>query len=1364
MGEKELRTAKILQHQFEELRERASKDALSGLLNRATAQQYIVRRLKDLGAKDSCALFIVDLDNFKDINDTLGHLAGDQAIRQSARILSGLFRANDIVGRLGGDEFFIFLTGQITEKLVQKKGQAICQSLQLVMGAEPAVSLTASVGICLASGGGHQFEDLYQAADLALYKAKKKGKHSYCLSGLGEGAVSSESLPPVNTIPLTGLLEDMNSGVALLEMGEILRLVYVSPSFCRIIGVDPLEYLLPKPLFDVIHPDDRVNLERILREGLDQNQPAEHIHRVSPDGKSWFWWHIRAVRIEYSGPYPVMLVTTTDVTPFKEKEQRLQEINQRLQTAFEQTTQSLWEVDIPSGIFRIFDPAGKFCPHREGRQEFPESLLLSGWIHPSSASPFQEFAAELMEGKDQGYGNFIVQYRQTGCYGWAALSYRMLYDEAGRAVKAVGIIENLPRNFIGQKAGPILKRSLPEALTSCLVMALGANLTRDTLQELWLEGKDQNCRAREGTCSLFLKEEKARLFSEDDRKTLARYFSREGLLQCFAQGQRWFTIEYRRTDSGGNIRWVSQVSNLAEDPLTREVYLFVYLSSLDQRRMWEQSLGETAVRDSVTGLYDRPTFRALTETCLRGGGPALCAAALIRLGGLLRLYTGDAQDMDQKRSWIAAALSVALGTGCIIGQYERDQFLVFFPEAGSQLKLRSQMEEAFSFVRLVLADSLAALDSLRFVAGVVCGPAAAADYGTMLAQAAEVCRLWENAAADTVAFPQKEGGWSWTELQSGGEEDQIIIHQNEMERPLSEAEKDVALGCVSAMLSSNSLEASILSILGQIGAYYHADRTYILTLAENRHVVTMPYEWTGQKKHSIQQAVSGTLLERYPLLKRCIREQAPVFLTRTRSGIPPKEKDPGDPWYFTVFPLIREKVIEGFLCIENARRHPSEAALFSTLIPHILREQQRFQGCRAASEGQTPGTFLTGLPNLRSYLEIIHTLNSDRYSSLGAVCLDIPGLASINSSLGFEYGSKLLWYVSKTLTDLFGSRYLFRTWDAEFAALCPNVTQQVFLGRCTRLRSMLQRRYPGDLRIGYTWADKVFSGKKLVSEARSIMRCDSAEAVYDAETAALGFGGYIGCLSVGEAVMQGRFTVFFQPRIDLRTGKLQGAEALVRGLDEAGAIVSPSHFIENLEKSGGIRDLDLFVLDRTLQLADKWRQEKLGILPVSVNFSRVTLFNPTALASVLAIQSRYPQLPPAALELEITESAGNVEKINLTEVMESFRQFGLRFALDDFGSEYANLSIFTSVKFDTVKLDRSLVAGLCDNPINQMLIKDIVQICHACGMACVAEGVETAAQAAALKEAGCCYAQGYYYDPPLSPERFQQKYLKGAGF
>ena len=1349
--------APSFQHRLEELQERASKDALSGLLNRGTSEQYINRRLQSMAADDVCALFIIDLDNFKQINDTLGHQAGDQAIRQSARILSSLFRATDIVGRLGGDEFIVFLSGPMKKAAVHRKGQEICQQLQLVLGSAPSITMTASVGIYMVTGGAQSFDDLYQSADLALYKAKKNGKHGFFIKysdGLSES--EEENFLPVNTIPLGGLLEYMDSGVALLEMGSPYRLIYVSPSFCRLIGADAHTYALPHPLCDMVHPDDLADLEQALQTGLSQNSCVDHTHRVSADGKVWRWWHIRAVQIEYSNPHPVMLVTATDVSRFKENESQLREVNERLQSAFEQTTQSMWEVDTESHIFTLFYYSRSAETAAPPQGPFPDFLISNGWIHPTSVERFRVFAQELLNGRMQGYGNFIIQYQNTGCYGWATMSYRRLCDDVGGTAKAVGIIEKLPLDFGGQENHPISKHSLPGALTPYLTTALYADLTQDSIRGLWIEGKNLSRSSGISSCTQVLAQGMAKIFSADERQSLSGYFDRERLLISFAQRDRWTCLSYRRVDGSGAIRWVDQVIQLAEDPLTKDITLFAYLIQTDIRHRREQELGIDVVRDPITKLYDRATTRAMVEFQIRRGRANPCALAIIQLDGLDQLDADSEQAMRRNYSHVAQAMAVALGPQCIVGQYSRSSLLAFWGDVSSPEDVKHALEEAFSFVRFSLANGLP-MDSLRFVAGVTCTGADCIKYTAMTAQCIQLCQMWCNAASDMVVFSQEDGDETWDELQRSARDDQITVRSSETEHRLSEEEKDVTLQCMSAMLSARSLDASIRNVLHTIGTYYQADRVYVLALMENGHVITMPYEWTSPRKPSIQEAVSGMLVERFPILKRCLKEQAPVLLARREPISPDHQATAENLWRFAAFPLSEDNRTHGFLCVENAQEHASEVTLATTMVPYILGEWKRFH-TQMEMPGDLSGAFLQGLPNLRAYMNVIYTLNSDFYSSLGAVCLDVPGLSSINGSLGFEYGSKLLLYVSKTLADIFGNTFLFRTWDAEFVVLCPDTTRQVFVGRCTRLRSILQRRYPKDIRIGYTWSNGVFSGRNLVSEARAIMRCEQVPALPKVRTLTMDDGLH----SAEEGVRLGRFTVYFQPRVHMTTGALVGAEALVRGVDKNGGLVPPDRFVPELENSGDIRDLDLYVLDRALAQMDRWRQRGWNLFPVSVNFSRFTLFDPAAPASVLAIQSRYPLLPPELLEIEITESAGSMDSQTLSEVMDRFRQFGIQFALDDFGSRYANISIFTHVKFDFVKLDRSLISDLATNARSQMLVRNLVEICHTSGMLCVAEGVETQAQIDALSKAGCVYGQGYYFDRPLSADGFEKKYLHPA--
>ena len=1336
-----------------QLQERANKDALSSLLNRETAETYIRQRLQELPEGESCALFIIDLDHFKQVNDQLGHQAGDLAIQQAAQILSGLFRATDILGRLGGDEFIVFLSGRITEKLVRDKAELICQRLQITLNSGASISLSASVGVHLSFKRAPDFSELYHSADMALYQVKNQKRGGFCLHTDGDARVHpTETVVAFNSVPLTSLLECMDSGVALVEAGRPLQMIYVSPSFCRLMGTDVQSFTLPRPLGDVVHPDDMSELENVLRQAAEQDSITECTCRIARTDGRWMWWRIRTKQLGSGGPNPVMLVTTTDISAYKEKEDHLQQANERLRLAFSQTTQILWEVDVARRRVSVFDSNGKPTIAESTNAKFPESLIGSGWVHADSVSRFREFADELLGGKTQGYGNFIVRYQETGCYRWVAMSYRMLFDETGRAVKAVGIMEDLFKVASGETTRSVIKRPLPETLVPDLILGLCANLSRDSLRNLWIEGRDMSGGIGGESCTQLLAREEKKVFSDDDRKALQVLFSRDLMLRAFEEGKQWLSAEYRRADGSGSIRWVYHVINLVEDPLTHEVYLFTYLSLADRRHHWEDKLENKPVRDTATGLYDRATTRAMVESILHSRRSGTCALAVIRLCGLSKLQAAGSSEMNRERHYIAIALSVSLGSNCVIGRYSRDELIVFYPEARVKADLRRQIENAFAFVRLVLTN-VVRLAPVRFVAGAVYGQGRSAAYSEMLFQATQVCTLWQNAAVDIVAFPHEDDDWAWTEIQKSVRDDRISVYTPEMHRPLSEQEKQVAYDCIAAMLEADSLEGSVKSVLRNIGQYYEADRVYLLRAGEGRRIVTMPYEWTNLKKRSIQQAVTGMPFERFPLLARCMQERAPVFLTREKKNMLRLGHADEEVWHYTAVPMVQDDLVDSFLCIENPHAHVTDAALFNTLVPHMLRERQRFQGRKQLQDEGRVSDALVEMPNLRDFTNTIGSLTSDQYSSLGAVCLDVPGWSAINSTLGFEYGNRLLSYIYETMSEIFGNGFLFRTWDAEFVVLSPNITQQVFSGRCVRLGMQLRRRYPQEVRIGHTWSDGVFDGKKLVEEARTIMHCEHPE------TQHLIGNDYP---NVGAAAKDGRFTVFFQPQVDIRTGNLVGAEALVRGVDDAGKIVLPGTFIEALEKNGGIRDLDLFVLDRTLAQMDRWREQGMKLVPVSVNFSRITLFDSSIVASILAIQSRYPELPDGLLEVEITESAGNAEKVTLNAIMEQLHEFGIRFGLDDFGSKYANISAFTNVKFDTVKLDRSLVAGLSGNEIGRMMVKDITRICKKQGMACVAEGVENEAQLTALKAAGCMYAQGFYYDRPLPAKQFARKYLQPA--
>lgn len=1115
-----------LLNQYEKMKKMALRDALTGLLNRGALEKEIRRRLSRMEGADICALLIIDLDNFKAVNDTFGHQTGDDVLVKTARLLSGMFRATDIVGRLGGDEFVVFLCGCLSREMIRSKGQLICERLQIEVGEEKKIKVTASVGIHV-SEGGETFEIIYRSADSALYKAKREGKRTYCIRTNAEEEEGEAYRTPVNLLRHQSIMD------------------------CRIMGV--------------------------------------------------------------------------------------------------------------------------------------------------------------IEG--------------------------MVYGQKERKHQPKGV-------------------SLPKSLMSSLVLQMSGNLSEDTVENCWIEGRDVMGEHAFTTCTEVLTSEIQHAFIPESGEKLFSLMSRDALMLKFLeQDTQWMTYEYRRVDQSGNIGWVSCVINLYQEEEENDIHIALWLSSLEQRYHWETKFGISLYKDPVTKLYAQYTIREIAIHLLEERKHRLCALVMIEIDGMAKLYKQDSGNIDMRRKSVVMSLLLAVGTGCIPGQVGTDRYLIFFPDIESENVLKQNLEQAFLFVRSVTSDLIDG-EMIRFAAAGITRYQDETEYSTMLKKVNTLSQLWNLSSGDTVIFVDEKREDA-VQLERRDAEDNIRVLQEGLTRPLSGREKDAALSCVLEMLNAESPEQSADCMLRTLGEYYDADRVYVLVPAEHGYIITMPYEWTSGHKHSIRQVVSGMLIEKFPLLERCKKEERPVFLTRHTSGDEDVGQD-GETWRFAVFPMRDSGKANAYLCIENSRNHIADATLPALLSSCFLKERKKSvqKTGRLNMDGGDGGA---ELPNQSSYMEAIYRFTSDTYSSLGAVSVDIPEFSHINSRKGFEYGRKMLWYIIQMLADTFGRARLYRTWDAEFVALCPNTTQQVFYGKCARLRTALMRKYPKEVRIGYTWADKVFNGKKLVEEAKEVMRFHSPVKgqVNDGQLpeALTSFS------SVGEMISAGRFTVYYQPEIDLDTGMAIGAEALVRGIGEDGSLISPDQFIAALEKRGEIRDLDLFVLDCVMKQLEKWKEEGWENVQVSINFSRATLFDSHIKASLLAIRSRYPSLDSSCIGLEITESTCDMSRQVLIRAMDSLREYGFSFSLDNLGTKYPNLPVFADIPFETIKIDRSLISDMIDNESSRMLIKDIVDTCSRKKICCVAGGVETPEQISVLKKAGCRYVQGYYYDRPLTGEAFAERYL-----
>ncbi|WIM98665.1 EAL domain-containing protein [Actinoplanes oblitus] len=235
--------------------------------------------------------------------------------------------------------------------------------------------------------------------------------------------------------------------------------------------------------------------------------------------------------------------------------------------------------------------------------------------------------------------------------------------------------------------------------------------------------------------------------------------------------------------------------------------------------------------------------------------------------------------------------------------------------------------------------------------------------------------------------------------------------------------------------------------------------------------------------------------------------------------------------------------------------------------------------------------------------------------------------------------------------------------------------------------------------------------------------------------------------------------LWFQPVVSTVTGQIIGAEALVRMRTPDGKILSPYHFIGAAEETGMIVPLGQHVLRSAIEHLIYWSGH-LGY--VSVNVSPRQLAEPDFVPVLAELLAQHPELDPARLVLEITETALLASTVDVTERLATVKRLGVRIALDDFGTGYSSLTWLESVPADVVKLDRSFVAGLAEDQRKSSIISAVLWLARSLGMSTIAEGVEEPADWTALRAAGCPAVQGYFFSPPRPPEEFQEMLISGA--
>ena len=577
--------------------------------------------------------------------------------------------------------------------------------------------------------------------------------------------------------------------------------------------------------------------------------------------------------------------------------------------------------------------------------------------------------------------------------------------------------------------------------------------------------------------------------------------------------------------------------------------------------------------------------------------------------------------------------------------------------------------------------------------------------------------------------------------------------------------------CVRMLYAVDDLDQTINAVLTQIGEFLVSDRAYVFEIKDE--LMNNTHEWTAPgispQLEKLQQLDLSLISDWLPYIEKkdCIIIDDVEQLQKTNPAA-----------YATLHaqeitsliaaPIFLDNKLAGYIGIDNYDSEKIKNSSYlllsmSIFLSYAIRHRNHVDMLHRLSYHD----LLTNALNRNAFMDVLSQFRPGQYASAGIIYIDINGMKEINDFYGHHQGDKILITTVAKVFNLFKPDELFRIGGDEFVIITYDLTETDFYEKFNLLRNIFceKTNLPFSIATGSCWVKSPSDLNSLLQQADSAMYTDKKKFYYGKEKTSryrhnlddiLNLANYS---ALQEALTAGQFCIYFQPKISLDTEEFIGSEALIRYINQAGEIIAPNNFIPILEEARLIKMLDLYVFEEVCKQINIWKERKLRVKPVSINLSRSTLSYHFLADQLLALITKH-NIDNSLLELEVTETAEVDNQLVFSQALEKLKEYGFSISIDDFGVRNASLSLFTTINFDILKLDRSLVKTLAQNQKARILIRSLAVICSDLGIKLIAEGVETLEQLDILKELRCNEVQGYLFSKPLPLNDFENKYLQ----
>ena len=835
------------------------------------------------------------------------------------------------------------------------------------------------------------------------------------------------------------------------------------------------------------------------------------------------------------------------------------------------------------------------------------------------------------------------------------------------------------------------------------------------------------------------------------------------------------TVEIRILVNGA-YRWISLTTRLLMNKQGEPLFIIGKISDVDKKKREELRLQEKAMKDAMTGLFNRAAFKEKVEKILQEAKQEKrtdCAVLLLDIDKFKNVNdTYGHLFGDTVIVGMAEVLQKVFYQKGIVGRYGGDEFTVFLPHISKEELTAFICELRETFAKEFEQTS----DRVKISCSV--GAALYGESGTTLRELL--------ASADSALYFVKENGrdnfaFCTEEIKArflSGQRNEDMDERSPNNMPIL---ADITEFAMELLENSKDFKSSLNMLLLKVGKQFKLAGT-VIEEYDTKGVLVLSYVWNNKEKEIKEAKKNYISLQERSRIREKYKQREVIEVSDIETL--PKDSEIYTTWYETgtraIFkcPLSHEGVIVGYIIyIDTVVRSWSESEkksllMISKIIGNYLARERAYQQIERKIELIRSFDDVTGLLKYDKFLEVVQSvLNQEGSLQYSLISIDFANFKYFNEIYGFENGDSILEefasFVAKRNPRVIAA---CRDYADNFIIFAMVKSEQYLIQNITNYTNSFVKnqmeRYPAcrlevyngiyiitNPKIDILQAvDNARLAKKILKEKKT-----SGTLVFKAEMKQKRMQDAFVLHAIEEALKLKTFLVYLQPKFSLETGNLVGIEALARWEKENGEIVTPNEFILPLEQSGKIVYLDFYMFECVLKQMQEWKQKGYPLVPISVNFSRQHIKKEGLVERLVELQQEY-QVDASLLEIEITESAFIEDQQALIQLMTEIKNKGFGISIDDFGTGYSSLSMLTKLPADIVKLDKEFLSySEADN--TKKMLQNVICLIKDNNMKVLCEGIEEKEEMEFLRQAGCDMGQGYYFSRPIPVNLFEEKYF-----